>query len=91
MDRGIAMFPLPTGAILCSSDCCSSDSGVQYSTDVSEPRLRGWLRDSDSDGFSTDVSDTRRKRLRVQGVGLKLTHCPAEYGQNMVWHLLVPC
>ena len=46
--------------------CCIVQTAIAlFSTDVSETPLRGWLGDGDSDGFSTDVSDTRRKRRRA--------------------------
>ena len=41
----------------------SSSEDMSLSTDVSDTGLRGtW--DSDSDGFSTDVSESRKRRQR---------------------------
>ena len=44
----------------------SSDSEELFSTDVSATRP-GWASESDSEGFSMDVSDTRNKRRRAGG------------------------
>ena len=63
----------PTLVQLCTSESgdvdvlhCSDSDGL-CGTDVSEARLGGWL--GDSDGFSTDVSDKRRKRRRAGDQG----------------------
>ena len=66
--RGVAARTTPARqrplAVGTAGKAGSSDAGVQYSTGISDTPVLG-LGDSDSDGFSTDVSDTRRKRPRV--------------------------
>ena len=81
----LGLVPMPTpeasdmgsgadsgGELEVGREACPSD-GVAYSTDVTETRLRMHL-DYDSEEFSTDVSDSRRKRFgggeaRCQGRG----------------------
>ena len=56
------------------NDAELSDIGVQYtsdgdglfSTNISDTRLGGWMRKvGDSDGSSTNISETKRKRRRA--------------------------
>ena len=47
----------------------SDDSVEQYSTDTSDTRLWEGQGHSDSEVFSTDVSDTQQKRPRAGGWG----------------------
>ena len=64
-----------------------SDGEEQYSTDVIDTRL-GRAMGSDSDEFSTDVSDSRKRRRREGGLGKEATTYPAREGASGALGLL---
>ena len=64
-----------------------SDGEEQYNTDVSDTRL-GRVMGSDSDGFSTDISDSRKRRRKEGGSGKEARTYPAREGASGALGLL---